>query len=60
LHRLSPAGGLAPTVLEQLFETFDRLRREIAIIIIDHNLGLALALSDRKVAICGATCFGRK
>jgi ABC-type branched-subunit amino acid transport system ATPase component len=35
-------------VLEQLFETFDRLRREIAIIIVDHNLGLALALSDRK------------
>jgi len=38
-------------VVEQLFETFDRLRREIAIIIVDHNLDLALALSDATVAL---------
>jgi branched-chain amino acid transport system ATP-binding protein len=46
-----PFEGLAPTVVEQLFETFDRLRREIAIIIVDHNLDLALALSDTTVAL---------
>ena len=41
-----PFEGLAPAVVEQLFETFDRLRKEIAIIIVDHHLDLALALSD--------------
>jgi ABC-type branched-subunit amino acid transport system ATPase component len=46
-----PFEGLAPTVVEQLFETFDRLRKEIAIIIVDHNLDLALALSDATVAL---------
>lgn len=46
-----PFEGLAPTIVEQLFESFDRLRREIAIIIVDHNLDLALALSDRTVAL---------
>jgi len=46
-----PFEGLAPTVVEQLFETFDRLRKEIAIIIVDHNLDLALALSDTTVAL---------
>jgi ABC-type branched-subunit amino acid transport system ATPase component len=46
-----PFEGLAPTVVEQLFETFDRLRKEIAIVIVDHNLDLALALSDTTVAL---------
>jgi branched-chain amino acid transport system ATP-binding protein len=46
-----PFEGLAPTVVEQLFETFDRLRKEVAIIIVDHNLDLALALSDATVAL---------
>jgi ABC-type branched-subunit amino acid transport system ATPase component/ABC-type branched-subunit amino acid transport system permease subunit len=46
-----PFEGLAPAVVEQLFETFDRLRKEIAIIIVDHNLDLALALSDSTVAL---------
>jgi ABC-type branched-subunit amino acid transport system ATPase component/ABC-type branched-subunit amino acid transport system permease subunit len=46
-----PFEGLAPTVVEQLFETFDRLRKEIAIVIVDHNLDLALALSDSTVAL---------
>lgn len=36
---------------EELFEAFDRLRREIAIILVDHHLDLALALSDRTVAL---------
>jgi ABC-type branched-subunit amino acid transport system ATPase component len=46
-----PFEGLAPTVVEQLFETFDRLRKEVAIIIVDHHLDLALALSDTTVAL---------
>ena len=46
-----PFEGLAPAVVEQLFETFDRLRKEVAIIIVDHNLDLALALSDSTVAL---------
>ena len=46
-----PFEGLAPAVVEQLFETFDRLRKEIAVIIVDHHLDLALALSDITVAL---------
>jgi ABC-type branched-subunit amino acid transport system ATPase component/ABC-type branched-subunit amino acid transport system permease subunit len=46
-----PFEGLAPAVVEQLFETFDRLRKEVAIIIVDHNLDLALALSDTTLAL---------
>ena len=46
-----PFEGLAPAVIEQLFETFDRLRQEVAIIIVDHHLDLALALSDSTVAL---------
>ncbi|AWN51008.1 branched-chain amino acid ABC transporter ATP-binding protein/permease [Methylobacterium sp. 17Sr1-1] len=46
-----PFEGLAPAVVESLFETFDALRREVSIVIVDHNLDLALALSDRTVAL---------
>ena len=46
-----PFEGLAPAVVESLFESFDKLRREISIIIVDHNLDLALALSDNTVAL---------
>jgi ABC-type branched-subunit amino acid transport system ATPase component len=46
-----PFEGLAPTVVEELFEAFDKLRQEIAILIVDHHLDLALALSDRTVAL---------
>ena len=46
-----PFEGLAPAVIEQLFESFDKLRREVAIVIVDHHLDLALALSDRTVAL---------
>jgi branched-chain amino acid transport system ATP-binding protein len=46
-----PFEGLAPAVVEELFHAFDRLRREISIVIVDHHLDLALALSDRTVAL---------
>jgi ABC-type branched-subunit amino acid transport system ATPase component len=46
-----PFEGLAPAVVEQLFEAFDRLRSEISIIIVDHHLDLALTLSDSTVVL---------
>ena len=46
-----PFEGLSPTVTEELFEAFDKLRYEVAILIVDHHLDLALALSDRTVVL---------
>lgn len=46
-----PFEGLAPAVVEQLFLTFDKLRDQLSIVIVDHNLDLALALSDRTVVL---------
>jgi ABC-type branched-subunit amino acid transport system ATPase component/ABC-type branched-subunit amino acid transport system permease subunit len=46
-----PFEGLAPAVVEQLFEAFDRLRSEISIVIVDHHLDLALTLSDSTVVL---------
>jgi len=46
-----PFEGLSPAITEELFEAFNRLRYEIAIMIVDHHLDLALALSDRSVIL---------
>ena len=46
-----PFEGLAPAVVEELFESFHKLRGEISIVIVDHHLDLVLALSDRTVAL---------
>ncbi len=46
-----PFEGLAPAIVEELFEAFDKLRHEVAILIVDHHLDLVLALSDRTVAL---------
>jgi branched-chain amino acid transport system ATP-binding protein len=46
-----PFEGLAPAIVEELFEAFDRLRQEISIVIVDHHLDLALALADRAVVL---------
>ncbi len=46
-----PFEGLAPTVVQELFSVFDRLRREISIVIVEHNLDLVLALADRAYAL---------
>ncbi|MCU0896975.1 MAG: branched-chain amino acid ABC transporter ATP-binding protein/permease [Burkholderiales bacterium] len=46
-----PFEGLAPAVVEELCEAFDKLRQEVSILIVDHHLDLALALSDRTVAL---------
>ena len=41
-----PFEGLAPAVVEEVFKALDQLRRAIAILIIEHDLDLVLALSD--------------
>ena len=46
-----PFEGLAPAVVEELFVAFDKLRQEVSMVIVDHHLDLALALSDRTVAL---------
>ena len=46
-----PFEGLSPAVTEELFTAFDLLRYEIAMVIVDHHLDLALALSDRTVVL---------
>ena len=46
-----PFEGLAPAIVEELFEALDRLRHEVSIIIVDHHLDLALALSDTTVVL---------
>ena len=42
-----PFGGLAPAVTETIFASLDRLRREVPILIVEHDLDLVLALADR-------------
>ncbi|MCH9051459.1 MAG: ATP-binding cassette domain-containing protein [Proteobacteria bacterium] len=42
-----PFEGLSPTMVEELFENINRLRSEVSIIIIEHQLDLVLALADR-------------
>lgn len=46
-----PFEGLAPTVVQELFTAFDKLRQHISIIIVEHNLDLVLALADRVYAL---------
>ena len=46
-----PFEGLSPAVTEELFDAFDRLRREVAILIVDHNLDLVLNLADRAYVL---------
>jgi branched-chain amino acid transport system ATP-binding protein len=46
-----PFEGLAPTVVQELFGVFDRLRGRTSIIIVEHNLDLVLALADRVFAL---------
>jgi len=46
-----PFEGLAPAVIEELFEAFDRLREELSIVIVEHNLDLVLALADQAYVL---------
>ena len=46
-----PFEGLAPSVIEELFEAFDKLRGEVSMVIVEHNLDLVLALADRAYVL---------
>ena len=46
-----PFEGLSPAIVLELFKVFDALRKEIPIVIVEHNLGLVLALADRVFAL---------
>lgn len=52
-----PFEGLAPAIVEDLFRTFDRLRQDVPIIIVEHNLDLVLALADRVFALENGKVF---
>lgn len=52
-----PFEGLAPAVIEDLFKVFDRLRAHLPILIVEHNLDLVLALSDRVYALENGAVF---
>ncbi|HEX5932652.1 MAG TPA: ABC transporter, partial [Pseudorhizobium sp.] len=52
-----PFEGLAPAVVEDLFRVFDRLRQEVPIMIVEHNLDLVLALADRVFALERGSVF---
>lgn len=46
-----PFEGLAPAVVEELFEAFGRLSEEVSVLIVEHNLDLVLALADRAYVL---------
>jgi branched-chain amino acid transport system ATP-binding protein len=47
-----PSEGLAPTIIEQLIETFKRLEEEgLAILLIEQNLGMATAIAERQLVM---------
>ena len=46
-----PFEGLAPAIIQELFTVFDRLRRHLPMLIVEHNLDLVLALADRVIAL---------
>jgi ABC-type branched-subunit amino acid transport system ATPase component/ABC-type branched-subunit amino acid transport system permease subunit len=46
-----PFEGLAPSVVEELFEAFDKLRDELSIVIVEHSLDLVLALADEAYVL---------
>src|SRR6266550_782497 len=46
-----PFEGLAPAIIEELFEAFDKLRDEVSVVIVEHNLDLVLALADQAYVL---------
>jgi branched-chain amino acid transport system ATP-binding protein len=46
-----PFEGLAPAVVEEIFHTLQQLRREVPLLIIEHDLDLVLALADRAYVL---------
>jgi branched-chain amino acid transport system ATP-binding protein/branched-chain amino acid transport system permease protein len=52
-----PFEGLAPTIVQELFTAFDQLRKQVSILIVEHNLDLVLALADRVFALDRGAVF---
>ena len=49
-----PSEGLAPTVIEVLVETFQRLEKEgLAILLVEQNLGVATSIAERQLVMVG-------
>jgi branched-chain amino acid transport system ATP-binding protein len=49
-----PSEGLAPTVVEQLIETFKQLVAEgVAVLLVEQNLGAATSVCERQLAMVG-------
>jgi ABC-type branched-subunit amino acid transport system ATPase component len=46
-----PFEGLAPTIVEELFRIVDRLKHELTVVIIEHDLDLVLALADEAYVV---------
>ena len=47
-----PSEGLAPTIIEQLIDTFRSLDQEgLAILLIEQNLGMATAIAERQLVM---------
>jgi len=46
-----PFEGLSPSMTEEVFNAVLRLKGKVTILIVDHNLDLALALSDRALVL---------
>jgi ABC-type branched-subunit amino acid transport system ATPase component/ABC-type branched-subunit amino acid transport system permease subunit len=46
-----PFEGVSPVIIEELIEAFNRLRYEVAMVVVDNHLDLVLALSDRTVVL---------
>src|SRR6266568_4006746 len=47
-----PSEGLAPTIIEHLIETFEKLEEEgLAILLIEQNLGMATAIAERQLVM---------
>jgi branched-chain amino acid transport system ATP-binding protein len=49
-----PSEGLAPTIVDNLVDTFQKLEREgLAILLIEQNLGVATSLAERQLVMVG-------
>jgi ABC-type branched-subunit amino acid transport system ATPase component/ABC-type branched-subunit amino acid transport system permease subunit len=46
-----PFEGLSPSMTEEVFNAILRLKGEVTMLIVDHNLDLTLALSDRALVL---------
>jgi ABC-type branched-subunit amino acid transport system ATPase component len=46
-----PFEGLSPAMTEEVFNAILRLKGEVTMLVVDHNLDLTLALSDRALVL---------